>query len=66
MGKQKIADGIIIRVGGGIREVPRDPAEIAESLESLRKVPDFEKTEDVHPFGGELGTQANIGTDGIK
>lgn len=57
MSKKKIADSIIIRVGGGIREVPREPADILENQESWRQEPDFEPTEDVHPFGVDLGAK---------
>ena len=63
MSKKKIADSIIIRVGGGIREVPRQPLEITEPLESIHLEPGFEQTEDVHPFGTESGTNKIIGTD---
>jgi len=63
MGKKKIADSIIIRVGGGIREVPRKPIEIAESRETLRREPGFEQAEDVHPFAAELGGHPKIGPD---
>ena len=50
MSKKKIADSIIIRVGGGIREVPRHSTDIAESPESLNQQPEFEQTEDLHPY----------------
>ena len=63
MSKKKIADSIIIKVGGGIREVPREPAEIAESRESVRREPKLDQTEDVHPFGVELGSNASVGSD---
>ena len=65
MGKKKIADSIIIRVGGGIREVLREPAESAEILESVHRDPGFEQTEDLHPFGGELGPDTKNGSDKI-
>ena len=51
MSKKKIADSIIIRVGGGIREVPREPADIADYQESAYLEPGFEQKEDTHPFG---------------
>ena len=35
MSDKKIAESIIIRVGGGIREVPREISEDVESLESV-------------------------------
>jgi hypothetical protein len=53
MSKKKIADSIIIRVGGGIREVPRESLEIAESLKSMLREPGFEQKEDAHPFRSE-------------
>lgn len=66
MAKQKIADSIIIRVGGGIREIPREPVEIAESRNPVPHGTDFEQTEDMHPFGGEPGAPINIGPDSVK
>ena len=53
MNKKKIADSIIIRVGGGIREIPRESLEIAESLKSMLREPGFEQKEDAHPFRSE-------------
>ncbi len=53
MSKKKIADSIIIRVGGGIREVPRESLEIAESLKSMLREPGFVQKEDAHPFRSE-------------
>ena len=55
MSKKMIADSIIIRVGGGIREIPRQPAKDAEHLESAHREPGFEQKEDVHPLGVEPG-----------
>ncbi len=65
MSKKKIADSIIIRVGGGIREVPREPVETIEPLESINVESGFEQAEDVHPFGGELGLNTKIISDKI-
>ena len=65
MGNKKIADSIIIRVGGGIREVPRAPAEIVESLESAHREAGFQETEDVRPFGGEPGSDPRTSADKI-
>lgn len=65
MGKKKIADSIIIRVGGGIREVPREPVEIAENLEASHGEPGFERPEDVHSIGADLGTSIKIALDKI-
>jgi len=65
MSKKKIADSIIIRVGGGIREVPREPSDNTKVLESVHREPGFEQTEDQHPFGGELGPNTKISSDKI-
>jgi hypothetical protein len=65
MGKKKIADSIIIRVGGGIRAVPREPIEITESLESIHREPGFEQMEDAHPFGVEQEADRKIGSGKI-
>lgn len=65
MSKNKIAESIIIRVGGGIREVPRESAEGAEGFESTNLEPGFESTEDVHPFGVEAGTNSKGGSGKI-
>ncbi len=51
MSKKKIADSIIIRVGGGIREVPREPADIADYQESAYVEPGFEQKEETHSLG---------------
>jgi hypothetical protein len=63
--KDKIAESIIIRVGGGIREVIREPFEVSENLESVHREPDFEQTEDVQSYGTELGSKPKIGPDKI-
>lgn len=65
MAKKKIADSIIIKVGGGIRAVAREPVEIAESLESVHREPGFEQVEDRHPFGVETGANRKMGSDKI-
>lgn len=65
MSKKRIADSIIIRVGGGIREVPRRPVDIAEGPESVDQQSDFEQTEDMHPFGTDLKINKKIGSNKI-
>lgn len=60
MSKKKIAESIIIRVGGGIREIPREPDDIEESQESIHREPGFDKSEDVSPFGAELEAHTNV------
>jgi len=64
MGMKKIADSIIIRVGGGIREVRREPLEVEVAEASPGEV-DFEQAEDTHPFGSEQGSAVEIGPDKI-
>ena len=54
MSKKKIAESIIIRVGGGIREIPREPGEVAEYQDSVHLEPGFEQQEDTLPFGMSL------------
>jgi hypothetical protein len=65
MGKKKIADSIIIRVGGGIREVRRKPLEKEVSERSLAEA-DFGQAEDMPRFGAEIGSFASIGTDKVS
>jgi hypothetical protein len=65
MSKKKIADSIIIRVGGGIREVWREPVEAADILERVSRDPGFEQAEDVHPFGAEPGALPKTGPDKV-
>jgi hypothetical protein len=65
MGKKKIAESIIIRVGGGIREIPRQSAETADNPESMKQQPDFEQTEDMHPFDPDLTINQKIGPNKI-
>lgn len=66
MSKKRIADSIIIRVGGGIREVPRRPVDsIAESPESVNQQSDFEQTEDMHPFGADQTINKKISSNKI-
>jgi hypothetical protein len=65
MGKKKIADSIIIRVGGGICEVRREPLETEISERSLAEA-DFDQAEDMHPFKAEIGSSTGIGTDKVS
>ena len=65
MSKEKIADSIIIRVGGGIREVPRESLENTENLKSVLREPGFEQTEDAHPFRSEPGIKTKNSSDKI-
>lgn len=59
MSKKKIADSIIIRVGGGIREVPRESADIAARVKTVDPAPPAEKKEELHPLGTDLGANIN-------
>jgi hypothetical protein len=59
MGKKKIADSIIIRVGGGIREVRRKPLEV-EGADTSHGEADFDQAEDMKHFKSELGAIAGI------
>ena len=57
MSKKKVAESIIIRVGGGIREVPREPVEVLEGLESANLELGLEASEEPRSFGVELGSK---------
>jgi len=65
MSKKKIAESIIIRVGGGIREVPREPADITDTQDYVSLEPGFEKEEDTPPFGIEGRAKIKIGSNKI-
>jgi len=54
MEKKKIAESIIIRVGGGIRSIPREPIVTKDAIESALIDSDFDQSEDVHSMGPEL------------
>ena len=58
MGKKKIADSIIIRVGGGIRAFSREPVESAEPLNSVRRESGFEQKGKMHPVSADQGADA--------
>jgi hypothetical protein len=51
MAKKKIAESIIIRVGGGIREIRREPI-----LDVVDPESDFEQSEDVRSFESKHGS----------
>ena len=65
MGKTKIAESIIIRVGGGIREIRREPLETPDVIESVHTEVDFEQSEDILPLGSEHGLTSTISKDKI-
>lgn len=65
MSKKKIANSIIIRVGGGIREVPRQTNEVEEYQDSVHVEPGFEQQEDTSPFGIDGRANLKIGSNKI-
>jgi hypothetical protein len=56
MKKKKIAESIIIRVGGGIREITRESFKSQDLMESPHSESDFEQPEEMHSFRSEIGT----------
>lgn len=65
MSKKRIADSIIIKVGGGIREVRREPLE-TETPEVFLAETDPGQAEDMHPFGAENGPDTGIGPEKVS
>ena len=65
MKKKKIAASIIIRVGGGIREIRREPLDTPDVVESVHTESDFEQSEDMHSFRSETGPTTTISKDKI-
>ena len=65
MGKTKIAESIIIRVGGGIREIRREPIETPDVIESVHTESDPEHSEDMYSFRSEHGSTTTINKDKI-
>lgn len=63
MKKNKIADSIIIRVGGGIREVHRETNEITDIVESVETETSLDTTENVHSFKPDASTVTSISKD---
>ena len=54
MEKKKIAESIIIRVGGGIRSISREPDMPQDAIESALNESEFEQSEDLHSLGSDL------------
>lgn len=50
MSRKKIADSIIIRVGGGIREVSRQPVDMPNNPDAAAQEADFEQTKKIVPL----------------
>ncbi|MBW2466446.1 MAG: hypothetical protein JRF02_04020 [Deltaproteobacteria bacterium] len=65
MEKKKIADSIIIRVGGGIREVYRKPVDIPEAIDSYNTESEGEKSEKITVLRSETGSVATNKKDEI-
>ena len=65
MEKKKIAESIIIRVGGGIRSIPREPLETQEAIESPLIESDFDQSEDMHSLRSGLESTLKKSKDEI-
>jgi len=65
MEKKKIAESIIIRVGGGIRSIPREPLETQEAIESPLIESDFDQSEDMHSLRSGLESTLKKSRDEI-
>jgi hypothetical protein len=65
MEKKKIAESIIIRVGGGIRSIPREPLETQDAIESPLIESDFDESEDMHSLRSGLESTLKKSRDEI-
>ena len=65
MEKKKIAESIIIRVGGGIRSIPRESIVTKDAIESPLVESDFDQAEDGHSLGPEMESTLKNGNDKI-
>jgi len=65
MEKKKIAESIIIRVGGGIRSIPREPLETQDAIESPLIESDFDQSEDMHSLRSGLESTLKKSRDEI-
>jgi len=65
MEKKKIAESIIIRVGGGIRSISRESIVTKDAIESPLIESDFDQAEDVHPLGSEMESAIKNSSDKI-
>ena len=65
MEKKKIAESIIIRVGGGIRSIPREPLETQEAIESPLIESDFDQSEGMHSLRSGLESTLKKSRDEI-
>ena len=64
MGEKKIADSRIIRVGCGIREVPREQPISRDVIEPSSKEPDVKQSDDANSFPSDYGPASKISKDG--
>lgn len=60
MKKNIIAESIIIRVGGGIREVRREPADVEDTLDIAETSAELEQQEDLQSFQPGLGSASKV------
>jgi len=65
MEKKKIAESIIIRVGGGIRSIPREPLETQDAIESPLIESGFDESEDMHSLRSGLESTLKKSRDEI-
>jgi hypothetical protein len=63
MEKKKIAESIIIRVGGGIREIRREPIETPDEIESTHSESNLEQSEEMHSFQPDFGSSSTNSKD---
>jgi hypothetical protein len=65
MEKKKIAESIIIRVGGGIQSISRESIVTQDAVETPLIEADFDQTEDVNSLGSEMESAIKNGSDKI-
>ena len=65
MEKKKIAESIIIRVGGGIQSISRESIVTKNVSETPLIEADFDQTEDVNSLGQEMESAIKNGSDKI-
>ena len=65
MEKKKIAESIIIRVGGGIQSISRESTVTQDAIETPLIEADFDQTEDVNSLGQEMESAIKNGSDKI-
>ena len=63
--KKKIAESIIIRVGGGIRAVNREPVASQDALNATNADAVYEQTDDIHSLSSEIVSTAKDDSDKI-